>query len=363
VVVTVDLLTTGIDVPSIRNLVFVRRVKSRILYEQMLGRATRPCTFPDGTSKESFRIFDAVDLYDALEPYSAMRPVVARPHVSFTQLVEELHEAPDGEHRRAVLEQLVAKLQRKKQGLRERHAELFEAAAGAPVDEVLETLKAGTPGEAAAWFAARPQVAELLDRTTGRGGGSRLYISEHADALQSLSRGYGEGRERPEDYLEGFGRFVRESVNTLPALLVVTQRPRELTREALKSLKLALDAAGYTEPQLRAAWREVKNEDIAATLIGFVRQQALGEPLVPYAERVERAVRRVLARQAWSPPQRQWLQRIGRQLAENVVLDRESFDSGAFQNAGGWKALDKTLDGQLEQVLGELVDHVWEDVA
>src|SRR5208283_4630189 len=39
IAVTVDLLTTGIDVPSIENLVFIRRVNSRILYEQMLGRA------------------------------------------------------------------------------------------------------------------------------------------------------------------------------------------------------------------------------------------------------------------------------------------------------------------------------------
>lgn len=37
IAVTVDLLTTGIDVPSIENLVFLRRVNSRILYEQMLG--------------------------------------------------------------------------------------------------------------------------------------------------------------------------------------------------------------------------------------------------------------------------------------------------------------------------------------
>ncbi|MEM6353955.1 MAG: type I restriction-modification system endonuclease, partial [Cyanobacteria bacterium P01_D01_bin.14] len=34
IAVTVDLLTTGIDVPAICNLVFLRRVKSRILYEQ-----------------------------------------------------------------------------------------------------------------------------------------------------------------------------------------------------------------------------------------------------------------------------------------------------------------------------------------
>jgi type I restriction enzyme R subunit len=364
IVVTVDLLTTGIDVPSISNLVFVRRVKSRILYEQMLGRATRLHTFSDGTPKESFRIFDAVELYDALEPYSAMKPVVANPRLPFVQLVKELQELPDDERRGGVRDEILAKLQRKKKVLSERHAELFEAAAGASVEAVLGELKTATPRELAQWFAAHPQVAELLDRTTGGGGQGRVYISEHTDALKSLTRGYGEGRERPEDYLEGFGRFVKENVNKLPALLVVTQRPRELTRETLKSLKLALDAAGYTEPQLQAAWRDVKNEDIAATLIGFVRQQALGEPLVPYAERVERALKKVLSSRSWSPPQRQWLQRIGQQLTANVVLDRQSFDSGAFKDkGGGWAGLDKTLDGKLEQVLGDLVDHVWSPAA
>lgn len=43
IAITVDLLTTGIDVPPITHLVFLRRVKSRILYEQMIGRATRRC--------------------------------------------------------------------------------------------------------------------------------------------------------------------------------------------------------------------------------------------------------------------------------------------------------------------------------
>jgi type I restriction enzyme R subunit len=62
VAVTVDLLTTGIDVPEICNLVFLRRVNSRILFDQMLGRATRLC---DEIGKETFRIFDAVRIYEA----------------------------------------------------------------------------------------------------------------------------------------------------------------------------------------------------------------------------------------------------------------------------------------------------------
>ena len=52
IAITVDLLTTGIDVPAISHLVFMRRVKSRILYEQMIGRATRRC---DAIGKTVFR--------------------------------------------------------------------------------------------------------------------------------------------------------------------------------------------------------------------------------------------------------------------------------------------------------------------
>ena len=60
VVVTVDLLTTGIDVPEIVNLVFMRRIKSRILFEQMLGRATRLCP---SIGKTNFEIYDPVGVY------------------------------------------------------------------------------------------------------------------------------------------------------------------------------------------------------------------------------------------------------------------------------------------------------------
>jgi type I restriction enzyme R subunit len=83
IAVTVDLLTTGIEVPSIVNLVFLRRVNSRILYEQMIGRATRPC---DEIEKETFRIFDAVDLYPHLQNLTQMKPVVVNPSITLEQL-------------------------------------------------------------------------------------------------------------------------------------------------------------------------------------------------------------------------------------------------------------------------------------
>ena len=58
VVVTVDMLSTGVDIPSLEFIVFLRPVKSRILWVQMLGRGTRRC--PD-IGKQKFIIFDCFD--------------------------------------------------------------------------------------------------------------------------------------------------------------------------------------------------------------------------------------------------------------------------------------------------------------
>ena len=59
VVVSVDLMSTGVDIPDLEYLVFLRPIKSRILFEQMLGRGTRKGEkFPD---KSHFTVFDCFD--------------------------------------------------------------------------------------------------------------------------------------------------------------------------------------------------------------------------------------------------------------------------------------------------------------
>lgn len=52
---TMDLLTTGVNVPCVRNIVFFRYVRSPILFHQMVGRGTR---VDEVTDKLMFRIFD-----------------------------------------------------------------------------------------------------------------------------------------------------------------------------------------------------------------------------------------------------------------------------------------------------------------
>ena len=358
VVVTVDLLTTGIDVPKITNLVFLRRVRSRILYEQMMGRATRLC---DEIGKEWFRIFDAVDLYSAIQDYSTMKPVVQNTSTTFGQLIKELEEADADDVRQTVLEQFRAKFQRKKRLIKDDALEKFTAITGEEPEAFAQTL-AQTDFQA---------TSHQLSSLTGLGAfldglrspeGAKQIISYHDDEFRREEIGYGDAT-KPQDYLDSFKEFIETNKNQIAAIKLVLQRPRDLTRKQLRELKLLLDEQGYSEVKLRTAWRDATNQDIAASIIGFIRQLALGSPLVPYEKRVKRAMERILASRAWTAPQRQWLERIGAQMRTETIVDRESLNSGQFRADGGFKRLDKVFDGRMDEVLGEINEALWDDVA
>lgn len=357
VAVTVDLLTTGIDVPAICNIVFLRRVNSRILFDQMLGRATRLC--PD-IEKESFRVFDAVQIFEALGDMTAMQPVVVNPKISFTQLAQELATVSDDESHQLVRDQFLAKLQSKKRHLSEESARDFETKAGMPPDEFIKKLKAMPLADVAAWFTKNPDLGEILDRKSD-GSALPLFISEHEDKLHSAARGYGQA-QKPADYLKEFTAFIQSHSNDIPALMTVLTRPRDLTRKQLRELALELDKAGFTETNLAAAWREMTNQDIAARIIGFIRQAAIGNALLPYSERVDHALQKLLASKPWTAPQRDWLKRIAAQTKANLLVDREALDDPDLvfkRDGGGFYRLDKIFNGQLQQVLESFNDSMW----
>ena len=106
IVVTVDLLTTGIDVEEIENLVFLRRIKSRILFEQMLGRATRLCA---DIGKTHFEIYDAVGVYNVLEPVINMKPVVVNVNTTFEEIIDGFDMLETEEQRRNQVDLIIAK--------------------------------------------------------------------------------------------------------------------------------------------------------------------------------------------------------------------------------------------------------------
>ena len=167
------------------------------------------------------------------------------------------------------------------------------------------------------------------------------------------------GNLRPEDYLESFNHFIRAQVNLSAALNVVVNRPKDLTREQLKEVRRLLDDSGYPEANLKSAWRNATNQEIAASIIGYIRQAALGEALIPFDQRIHKAMQVIYAQQSWKPVQRKWLERLARQLVFEVIVDRE-FVNKRFAETGGASQLDKVLDDQLDIVLETIATHLWE---
>lgn len=358
IVVTVDLLTTGIDVPAICNLVFMRRVRSRILYEQMLGRATRRC---DEIDKEVFRIFDAVRIYEALEDYTQMKPVAANPNTTFQQLAEELGRIGDPDRIRKQVEQVIAKFQRKKRMIPERDALRFIFLSEEQDPESFIHLLNELPAEeSAAKIMQLTQLWKYLDEL--KPSPTVQLFSEHEDHLLATARGFGKG-QKPEDYLESFEQFIQQNRNKIAALQIICTRPRELDRKSLRELRLQLEQAGFNARTLNTAWKAAKNEDIAADIISFIRTLAVGSALVSHDDRIRNAVNKVRALKNWNKTQNNWIDRFEKQLLQETVLQKENLNESPFTDDGGYQRLNKIFDNQLDEVIDLINDQLYKETA
>lgn len=357
IVVTVDLLTTGIDVPEITTLVFMRRIKSRILFEQMLGRATRLCP---SIGKTHFEIYDPVGVYESLQDVSNMKPVVTNPSTSFEDLMKGLEVAATDEQLAYQIDLIVAKLQRKRRNVSKKALEQFAyLTGGKDLGVFAEHLNSSTIKEATAVLLGHREAFSVLDKDKTHRK-RPVVIDNHEDELIDHTRGYGEG-QKPEDYLEAFREFINNNINAIAALRTVCTRPSELTRDALKSLKLELDRHDSTEKQLNSAWNEMTNQDIVADIIAFIRQQALGSTLISHEQRVKHAFAKLRVNHDFNKTQLDWLKRIEKVLLEESVLDEQIFEVGAFKNAGGFTIIDRRFGGKLREIMTELNEYLYDD--
>ncbi|QLG87625.1 type I restriction-modification system endonuclease [Chitinibacter bivalviorum] len=385
IAITVDLLTTGIDVPKICHLVFMRRVRSRILYEQMIGRATRRC---DDIGKTEFKIYDPVDIYAALEDVNTMKPLVKNPDITLAQLLDELdnpdsyttpaEQQPTTEgaepspasktHADDVLAAVSQKVMRvlrkaekkaeKNPALKEKLSEL-EQQWGVEPAKMHEHLRKLGPKAAADFIHHHTRLLDQLSEVGVLIGTEyRPLIAHHKDELLLREQIYGK-YDKPADYLESFADFIQRSLNQSAALSLVVNRPKDLTRAQLKEIRMLLDENGFTESTLKTAWRNATNQEIAASIIGYIRRAAIGEALLPFEQRVANAMQKIYALHNWNPIQRKWLDRIAKQLTHEVVIDRD-FVNHAFGKDGGAQQLEKILDNQLPIVLETLADELWQ---
>lgn len=358
IAVTVDLLTTGIDVPEITTLVFMRRVKSRILFEQMLGRATRLCP---RIRKTHFEIYDPVGVYDALADVNTMKPVVVNPETTFTQLLDGLEIAEDEVKIQQQIVQIIAKLQRKKKDMDAKTLEHFvNMTKGLDPSQFIVEIERSKPAEAKKHLLAYYDMFQMLQEMKANGRRT-VVISDKEDKLIEHSRGYGSA-EKPEDYLDSFEKYVRTNMNEIVALNIICTRPRELTRESLRSLRLTLDREGFTVQQLNTALSELTNEEIVADIISLIRKYAIGAALISHEARIRKAVEKLKKAHKFTKQELNWIARMEKYLMEESVLNVRVFDEDSrFKEQGGFTKINKVFQNSLEGIVRELNEYLYDD--
>ncbi len=356
VVVTVDMLSTGVDIPDLEFIVFLRPVKSRILFEQMLGRGTRKGE--RFTDKSHFVVFDCFG-GTLLEYFRQATGITAEPPEKETRsIVQVIKDIWDNRDRDYNVRILVRRLQRIDKEMSGHARDLF--AAYVPQGN-LKRYASDLPHAFGQDFTGtmtllrNPAFQDLLLHYP-RPERSMLIAYENVDTVSSryLIRDSAGHEYKPEDYLLAFSQFVKENPEHIEAIRILLDRPKDWGTDALSELKQKLAATRYrfTVENLQMA-HKVRYNKALVDIISMVKHAAREEePLCTAEQRIHRVFDKMTVSTTLTPEQQQWLDKIREHLIANLSIRMDDFDSiPIFTNVGGWSKANRVFDGQLPDLI------------
>lgn len=355
IVVTVDMLTTGVDIPSLEFLVLLRTVKSRILWEQMLGRGTRLCP---AIYKTHFKVFDCFDgtLFEYFRNASAFdTPAPAKEVVPLEQVIENIYQNVDRDYYTKVLVKRLRRIEKDMSGkAREEFAQFIPEGdigkfAGALPDMIRQEF---TP--TMQLLRNKNFQSCLLNYT--RAKRSFLIGIEVTDEVSSeVMMRPGSDYQKPEDYLEAFGRFVKENPEQIEAIRVLLERPKDWKTEVLNELREKLRRNNFPEKDLQKAHGLVYKKALA-DIISMVKHAAQEQqPILSAEERAKRAMQNVMDGKSFNEEQQKWLGFIQDHLAENLTLGLDDFAFfPIFERAGGLGKARLVFSNKLDSLVQEI---------
>ena len=412
IAVTVDMIATGTDIKPLEVLLFMRAVRSRVLFEQMVGRGTRVISETDfqsvtttpGARKNRFVIVDAVGVteQELLDPGVVER----KRSVPLKSLLEAVAlGAADEDDLASLARRIGLQARRLNPAQREEAAALLDVA-GAPErfaglqelanalldaldPDAIQTRAAAdgaisVPGEsdlesarlalferAVFPIAANPALrAFLLER--------ELLIDETSvDAV--LAMGFDlDASERARSLVGSFQEFLANHRDEITALQILYNHPRGANqrlefaqlRELAQHLDEDLHATDplYLTEELWRAYQQLEKDRVRvrpqasgsgsrrvlSDLVSLVRHAVLDEDLEPYPEFVQRRYQEWIAGSEFTPVQKAWLDEIARHIGINLSIRVDDLNYFAFQQRGGQLAAVKVFGKELPTLIEEL---------
>jgi type I restriction enzyme R subunit len=344
-----------VDIPSLEFIVFLRPVKSRILWVQMLGRGTRKC--PD-INKEKFTIFDCFDgtLIEYFKNTTDFKiELPQKDPISLEQVIENIYQNVDRDYFIKVLMKRLLRINRSMSG------EAREKFAAYIPDGDIGKFANGLPKSLKKDFAKTMKLLrdkgfqDLLVHYPRAKKSFVVAYEQDDDVSSDVMIHVGGDYQKPEDYLDSFTKFVRKNANQIAALQILLKRPRDWQTDVLEDLRQKLARENFPEKELRKAHKLVYDKALA-DIISMVKHAAVKEaPLLSAEERVEKALEKVTAGKTFNEEQQKWLTYIREHLVENLTIDMDDFDiMPVFERHGGLGVAKKVFQDQLETLVREI---------
>lgn len=355
IVVTVDMLSTGVDIPALEFIVFLRPVKSRILWVQMLGRGTRKC---DLINKEKFVIFDCFDgtLIEYFKNTTDFDvQVSSQEPVPIAQVIENIYQNIDRDYYTKVLVKRLHRIDRTMSGQAREQFSAFIP------DGDLGKFAKELPGKIRIDFTntlALLRQKNFQDLLVNYERAKRTFVVgyEIEDNVSSkVMIRLGPDYQKPEDYLEAFTRFVKENPEKIEAIKILTERPKQWNAGALKELRAKLNLNKFPEKELQKAHQLVYKKALA-DIISMVKHAAMeDEPITSAQERVDRAVAKVTEGVLLTDEQQKWMEYIRNHLIQNLTIDLDDFDTlPVFERHGGRNRANTVFNNELERWINDI---------
>lgn len=405
IAVTVDMIATGTDVKPIEVLIFMRDVRSRNYFQQMIGRGTRSFSRDElvkitpsaKLNKERFYIIDAVGVFKSIK---VDYPIVdKKPTVPLKDLMKMVILQPDEDN----LSSLAARLSKLDKQISDTDREKFkEFAEGKSITEVAVNLanvydpdvidnnvrkkfnlsENVEPTEEQIQSTIQPIIQSVIRpfdnpklRDFVETVRQKIYqIIDETNPDRITFSGFDtQAKENADEIINNFRKFIDENKNEIIALQILYSQPerrKELTYNMVKDLRDALLNPPYnlSIDQVWNAYQRVEPKIVKlrtpkgmlTDIISLIRFELKIDTLLePYSEIVNRHFRDwVFKRNAgpvqFTDEQMEWLHMIKDHIVSSVKIDKDDFDLSPFVDEGGLGKMWKLFGEKTEQLIEEL---------
>jgi type I restriction enzyme R subunit len=401
IAVTVDMISTGTDIKPLEVLVFMRNVKSRVYFEQMIGRGTRviketdlKSVTPDAERKNHFVIFDAVGIFETTKVDS--RPLERKPTISFKKL---LNNVAIGNKDKDTLTTLANRLSKFNNSIGENERKEIAKVSGVQdlnvvINKMFDAIDPDIIRQRSLQVSGNEAISEAeIKKAEGELATEATLVFDNPDFRNILleikkrneilidpgeDKPIGKGttgillnKDRSEKVITDFKKFIDDNKDEITALQIIYNQPyrkQHLVFEQIQELSEKMSRNGLNSIIVWKAYAELErskvkgeaSDKLLTNIISLVRF-ALGrqEELSPFSQTVDENFQSWLGNQKekginYTEDQIRWLEMIKTHIASSASIEKEDFDDTPFNQHGGLFKAYEVFGQELEPVLEEL---------